>query len=288
MSIGFSACETTQPMKLAVVGHVEWAELARVESVPAPGEIIQAIESWNEPAGGGAVAAVQLARLAGECIFLTALSDDEVGHRAKDELQGYGVRVEAAWRSGPQRKAFVQIDAKGERTITMIGERAGPHGDDPLPWSELEGADAVYLTAGDPAAVRAARSARRLIATVRAIDSLAIAGVEIDMLVSSKEDEGERYSAGDIKPPPRLVVRTAGATGGILERADGVRSTWDASQLPGSAVDTYGAGDCFAAGLTFGLGQGRSAEEAAAFGARCGAAAVMGRGPYAGQLREAC
>ena len=31
VSIGFSACETTQPMKLAVVGHVEWAELARVK-----------------------------------------------------------------------------------------------------------------------------------------------------------------------------------------------------------------------------------------------------------------
>ena len=56
--------------------------------------------------------------------------------------------------------------------------------------------------------------------------------------------------------------------------------------LPGPAVDAYGAGDSFAAGVTFGLAQGRPAEEAAALGARCGAAAVAGRGPY-GQLREA-
>ena len=64
-------------MRVAVVGHVEWIEFARVERVPAPGEIVHASEAWEEPAGGGAVAAVQLARLAGECLFLTALGDDD-------------------------------------------------------------------------------------------------------------------------------------------------------------------------------------------------------------------
>ena len=211
-------------MRVAVVGHMEWAEFARVERVPAPGEIVQAAEGWEEPAGGGAVAAVQLARLAGECLFLTALGDDDLGHRAERELQALGVRVEAAWRSEPQRRAFVHLDAEGERTITVIGERAGPHADDPLPWSELEDADAVYFTAGDPAAVHAARAARQLVSTVRALDSLAKAGVEIDMLVSSAEDEGERYSPGDIEPPPRFVARTAGAAGGALVTVDGDRS----------------------------------------------------------------
>ena len=268
-------------MRVAVVGHVEWAEFARVESVPEPGEIVQAAEGWEEPAGGGAVAAVQLARLAGECLFLTALGDDDLGHRAERELQALGVRVEAAWRSEPQRRAFVHLDADAERTITVIGERAGPHGDDPLPWAELEDADAVYFTAGDPAAVRAARAARQLVSTVRAVDSLAKAGVQIDMLVSSAEDEGERYSPGDIKPSPRFVARTAGAAGGVLETVDGARRAWAAPPLPGPAVDAYGAGDSFAAGVTFGLAQGRSADEAAALGARCGAAAVTGRGPYA-------
>ena len=273
-------------MRVAVVGHVEWAEFARVERVPGPGEIVHALEHWEEPGGGGAVAAVQLARLAGECLFLTALGDDDLGHRAKRELEALGLRVEAAWRSEPQRRAFVHVDADAERTITVIGERLGPHGGDRLPWAELEGADAVYLTAGDPGAVRAARAARKLVATVRAVGSLARAGVQIDMLVSSSEDEGERYTRGDIVPPPRVVARTAGAAGGSLETATGARSGWATPPLPGPPVDAYGAGDCFAAGLTFGLGQGRSAEEAAALGARCGAACVTGRGAYAAQLRE--
>src|SRR5207247_7075989 len=140
-------------MRIAVVGHVEWIEFARVERVPAAGEIVHALDTWGEPGGGGAVAAVQLARLAGGCLFLTALGDDELGHRAERELSALGVRVETTWRRQPQRRAFVYTDANAERTITVMGDRVGPRGDDPLPWSELDGIDGVYFTAGDAAAV---------------------------------------------------------------------------------------------------------------------------------------
>src|SRR5215208_2503668 len=112
-------------MRTAVVGHVEWMDLAVVEHLPVPGEIVHAVESWEGPAGGGAVAAVQLARLAGDCLFLTALGDDELGHRAKRELESLGVRVEATWRAEPQRRALVHVDAKTERNITVIGDRMG-------------------------------------------------------------------------------------------------------------------------------------------------------------------
>jgi ribokinase len=274
-------------MRVAVVGHVEWIEFARVERVPRPGEIVHALESWEEPAGGGAVAAVQLERLAGGCLFLTALGDDALGHRAKRRLEELGVRVEAVWRPEPQRRGFVHLDADAERTITVMGERVGPHGDDPLPWAELDGVDGLYFTAGDPAAVGAARAARHLVSSVRAIDALATAGVQLDALVSSGTDEGERYRPGDIDPPPRLVARTAGAAGGSLVAADGWSRRWAAAPLPGPPVDAYGAGDSFAAGLTYGLAEGRSPEEAVALGARCGAASMTGPGPYAGQLTSA-
>ena len=269
---------------VAVVGHVEWIELARVEHVPEAGEIVHALDSWEEPGGGGAVAAVQLARLAGDCLFLTALGDDELGHRAERELTALGVRVEVAWRPEPQRRAFVFTDAHAERTITVMGDRMGPHGADPLPWSELAAVDGVYFTAGDADAVRAARAARTLVSTARTIAPLAAAGVQLDVLVSSSRDAGERYVPGDIEPPPRFVVRTAGAGGGEVEAADGRRSAWRAAPIPGPSVDSYGAGDCFAAGLTFGLADGRSPQDAVELGARCGAACVTGRGPYSGQL----
>jgi len=274
-------------VRVAVVGHVEWVELAAVDRVPQPGEIVHARGSWQEPAGGGAVAAVQLARLAGECLFITALGDDDLGRRAKRCLEELGVRVEAAWRPEPQRRAFVHVDASAERTITVIGDRMGPLGTDDLPWPELEGVDGVYFTAGDSGAVREARRARKLVATARTMAALSDAGVELDMLVSSAKDAGEPYRPGDLEPPPRLVARTSGATGGSLETPDGGERRWEAAPLPGPAVDTYGAGDCFAAGLTYGLADDREPAEALALAARCGAACVTGRGPYEGQLRSA-
>jgi ribokinase len=273
--------------RVAVVGHVEWIQFARVERVPTPGEIVHAIETWDEPGGGGAVAAVQLARLAGTCLFLTALGDDRTGHEAKHELEAMGVRVEATWHPEPQRRAFVYVDANAERTITVMGPRLGPRGVDPLPWSELDGFDGVYFTAGDAGAVRAARAARMLVSTARATEPLAHAGVQLDMLVSSSRDAGEQYMPGDIDPAPLLVARTAGVAGGWVEAPDGRTSKWTAPPLPGPPVDAYGAGDCFAAGLTFGLADRRSPQDALELGARCGAACVTGRGPYEGQLKDA-
>ena len=54
--------------------------------------------------------------------------------------------------------------------------------------------------------------------------------------------------------------------------------------MPGPVSDAYGCGDSFAAGLTFGLGEGRPLAGALVLAARCGAACLTGRGPFAGQL----
>ncbi len=274
-------------MRVAVVGHTEWIEFARVEGVPAPGEIVHALESWQEPGGGGAVTAVQLARLAGDAVFFTALGDDPLGHRAHHELSALGVRVEVAWRENTQRRGFVFVDSAGERTITVIGDRLGPSGHDALPWEELSTVDAVYFTAGDGAAARAARAAGTMVATARALEPLAEAGVELDALVASGKDAGERYERGDLEPPPRLVVRTAGAAGGEWERQDGDAGRFLAAPLTEPVADAYGCGDSFAGGLTFGLGSGMPVGRALELAARCGAACLTGRGPYSAQLTGA-
>jgi ribokinase len=272
-------------MRAAVVGHVEWIEFGRVDHVPAPGEIVHVSESWQEPAGGGAVAAVQLAKLGGEATLYTALGDDETGHRAKEGLEALGLRVAAVFRPEPQRRGYVHLDAAGERTITVIGSRLGPEGDDPLPWDELADTDAVYFTAGDAAALRAARAASTLVSTARGLETLQEAGVRLDVLLGSARDPGERYEAGQLDPPPRVVVRTEGRDGGFWEEEGGGGGRWEATPLPGPLKDVYGAGDSFAAGLTHGLGAGMTIAQAAELGARCGAACATGSGPYEGQLR---
>jgi len=271
-------------VQLAVVGHVEWVEFARVEHVPAPGEIVHALETWEEPAGGGAVAAVQLANLNGSALLFTALGDDELGRRSRAELEARGVTVHAATVHGPQRRALTHVDAAGERTITVLGRKLVPSGEDAsLPWEELARCDAVYFVSGDVTALRAARRARILVATARELDALRRGGVELDVLVGSGADPGERYDHGALEPPPKIVVTTAGELGGWVRPGGPYRAV----PPPGPVVDTYGCGDCFAAGLTFALAEGRPADEAVALGARCGAAVLTGRGAYAGQLTAA-
>jgi ribokinase len=252
--------------------------------VPIAGEIIHARDAWEEVGGGGAVAAIQLLKLAGEATFFTALGDDELGHRAERGLASMGVRVEAVFRPTAQRRGVTFLDAAGERTITVIGDRLGPHGQDPLPWDVLGTTDAVYVTAGDDAALGLARRAGVLVATSRILPQLARTGVALDALVGSGRDPAERYEPGDLNPPPRLAVWTEGKAGGRFLTSEGRSGRFDPAPVPGPVVDAYGCGDSFAAGLTFALGEGRSTDDALAFAARCGAASLTGRGPYRGQL----
>jgi ribokinase len=274
----------TPAPKVGVVGHVERIEFAVVERLPSAGEVVHATHWFSAAGGGGAVAAVQLRRLAGEATFLTALGSDGIAHALQTELQGHGVTVRAALRPGPHRRGFVHLDATSERTITILGSRILPRGDDPLPWAELAGLDAVYFTAGDAAAARAARGARVLVATVRALDALVEADVEVDALVASAADRTEDADPGRLPRRPRVVVRTEGERGGTWTAADGTTGRWQARPPPGPVVDAYGCGDAFAAGLTYGLGAGLDLPDALALGARCGAHCLTGRGPYAGQL----
>jgi len=271
-------------LRVAVVGHVEWVEFLRVPQVPAAGDIVHASDVFEQAAGGGAVAAVQLRRLAGSCVFLTALGDDPVGRRAADDLRSRGVELRVAWREDPQRRATTFVDDAGERTITVLGDRVVPSSLDPLPWDELASFDAVFLTAGDLGAIRAARAAKTLVATSRILPLLADARVELDALAGSGGDPSERYRPGDLDPPPRYAVMTAGARGGTVQRPGEDPEPFAAEALPGPILDAYGAGDSFAAGLTYGLGAGMSIDDAVRLAARCGAHCMTGRGAYEGQL----
>src|SRR5262245_28936176 len=110
-------------MRAAVVGHVEWLEFVPVEMVPRPGEIVHAEESWEQAAGGGSVAAVQLGQLADSVDFFTALGRDERGERSRAELEARGITVHASVVDAPQRHGFTYLDDGGERTITTIGRK---------------------------------------------------------------------------------------------------------------------------------------------------------------------
>jgi ribokinase len=257
------------PVRCAVVGHVEWVEFARVPRMPESGEIVHASQTWAEPAGGGAVVARQLARLAGRCELFTALGRDDLGRASQRRLAELGIDVHVQW-GGETRRAWTHVDGDGERTITVLGDKLLPRG--PLP---LHGYDLVFFVAGQPDAVSAAREARFLAATLREQATLRQANVPLDLVVGSANDQGERYDDSFNVP---TVVLTDGASGGT---ANGVPY---AAVAVSAVVDTYGAGDSFGAALAFALARGDVLDDALALAARAGTAVLGGAGPYASQL----
>ena len=281
-----STPQQLRELSTAVVGHVEWVLFGHVARLPTAGEVAHATGAFEEPAGGGAVAAVQLARLGGSSRLFTVLGEDDAGRRSRSRLDELGVRVLDEPAEGvATRRAVTVLDDGGERTITTFGERLDPAGDSGSPhWGELRALDAVYVTAGDVPALRRAREASRvLVASPRARHALGH-GIALDALVLSADDEIELEAARGREQEAALVVYTEGGHGGRYVLSSGEEGRWEAVPPPGPVVDSYGCGDSFAAGLTYGLGAGLGLEGALALAARCGAVCLTGSGPYQRQL----
>jgi ribokinase len=255
--------------RVAVVGHVEWVDFLRVAHLPLRGEVQPARREFTHAGGGAVVAAAMLAELGAEVDFFCAVGRDGDGDAAVAELTARGIAVDAARRDVATRQVLTLLDHEGERTIMTLGERLQPQGDDDLDWDRLREADGVYITAGDLAAVRRARAARVLVATPRLRERLESGMVRLDALVFSSSDRDEVAWAETLEPYTRLMVATQGASGGRWWGESEGR--WTAVPPPGPIRDSYGCGDSFAAGFTFGLASGMAPAQAAEVGARCGA-----------------
>ena len=271
---------------LAVVGHIESVEFLAVDQWPQPGCISHAQQRLEEPAGAGAVIAVQLAQLLDRPVhFFTALGRDSVGEACVQRLQQRGVEVHVAWRDGPTRRGISLVDGvgdrsgdrSGDRAITVIGDRLTPVLSDPLPWDVLQQCDGAFITAADAALVQAARSVPVLAATPRVgLAVLESSGVQIDALIGSGLDPAELVAPGDLAPSPRVQISTEGAAGGLISTGD----RYSASALPGPLVETYGCGDSFAAGVFAGLAAEWPLKTAIQLGCQLGATCATRFGPY--------
>ncbi|MEB3306994.1 MAG: PfkB family carbohydrate kinase [Cyanobacteriota bacterium] len=267
------------PLRLAVVGHVEWVDLLAVERLPQAGRVGHALAFLEEAAGGGAVVAVTLARLLQQPVtFFTALGRDATGERAAERLRALGLHLEVAWREAATRRAVSFVDDQGDRAITVIGPRLSPTAADLLPWASLADVDGVFVTAADAAALRACRASRLLLATPRVgLPLLREAGVALDALIGSGLDPAEAVPPGAVHPQPVLSIATEGAAGGVAHPG----GRFPAPSLQGPLVDAYGCGDSFAAGVMAGLAAHWTVEQAISLGCHLGAACALHLGPYA-------
>jgi ribokinase len=258
--------------RLAVIGHVEWVNFLAVEQLPAQGQITPAKRIRENAGGGAVVAATVMATLCDEVEFFAAFGEDQHAERAIAELRSRGIIVHAATRPLPSREVITFIDARGERSITTIGARLQPALSDPLPWERLQEIDGVYFTAGDHGALLAARAAGKLVVTPRICEALGAVTVDLDAVVYSADDQAERLWASELRDHAVLEVVTEGEHGGHWSGESSGR--WQAVQPAAPVVDSYGAGDSFAAGFTYGVASGKCVAQAAQIAAACGAQAL--------------
>lgn len=273
-------------VRVAVVGHVEHVTLGTVDTVPSSGDIAHLGSPQTFPGGGGGLAFSQLCRGDAELHLFTAIGDDEAGATVEAALRDTDAVLHLARRPQPHTRDVVMVDASGERTILVLGPPLHPEPEDPLPWELLERMDAVYFTAESSRLLRAARAAKRLIATARRKPVVDGSEVTLDAVLGSENDPREKSRRAQYALPPRAVVMTAGARGGTVETETGLHpfSAPSVEQVRGA----YGAGDSFAGAFTYWLASGLDPVAASERAAEAGAAVVTSPSPYGAQICLGC
>ncbi len=262
---------------VGVVGHVEWVTHA-LGRVPAPGAIADLSEPFDEPAGGGAVAAAAVARVGGQALLFTAIGADLAAARGARVLADRGVEIVAATRPAPQTRVLSITDPGGERTIMVVGTRLQPTAADDLPWSRMPGLRAAYYAGEDPGALVHARAARCLVLTGQRLSDAIAAGVRPDVVVASGADPDEDPWGLPGALAPEAIVLTDGPRGGTVHRPGTSVLRFAAVPPPGPIVDSYGCGDSFAGVLALALARGHALAEAVPLAATAAAACVTWRG----------
>ena len=266
-------------LNFAVVGHIEWMNFLKVDQLPKPGVISHSKNSLEYPAGGGSVIAKTLSDLnLNQIHFFTSLGKDDYGDKCFKILSNMGIKLHVAWRDKPTRKGFSLIDSKGERAITVIGERLAPNHKDNLEWSILKNMDGIFITASDKEIFKIARSASILCTTPRVgLNIINQSNVLLDGLIGSNYDPGEVFSFSELSLKPKYTIKTEGENGGMIFPGGRYRALKNKKLK----VDSYGCGDSFAAGILYGLASGWSIDKS------LNLAKVLGRdsseflGPYA-------
>ncbi|WP_045388368.1 ribokinase [Falsirhodobacter sp. alg1] len=265
-------------------GSINLDHVYRVPHLVAAGETLAA-QSYDVGLGGkGANQSVAAARAGALCHHIGAVGTDGVW--AREALAGYGVDVtHVAVGEVPTGHAIITVDDQGENAIVLYPGANQAPGATILTALEGAGAGDLLLLQNETArqAEAAALAAARGMAVVYSaapFDAQAVRDVlpYLGLLMMNKgEAEALRTAMGMLPEVDMIITHGAAGAEWLGSRALHVPA------FKVTAVDTTGAGDCFAgtlaaaldAGLPAEAGMRRAAAAAALQVTREGAAAAM-------------
>ena len=259
--------------------------------------IYGAMEKTIEASGGSAANTIAgVASLGGKAGFIGKVRDDALGDVFRRDITEVGVTFPtAAATSGPATaRCLILVTDDAQRTMnTFLGACAALYPQD-IDEALVASAQVTYLEGYlfDPphakeafrAAAKIAHKAGRKVAlslsdafcvnryreefhelVYSEVDILFANEVEITALFECEFDEAiER-----VQPMVELAAVTRGADGSVLATRNGIEKV--AAAPIKTVVDTTGAGDLYAAGVLYGLTQGKSIAEAGRIGSLCAA-----------------
>lgn len=264
--------------RICVVGSTNVDLLLRLPRHPVPGETVLARSRARHAGGKGANQAVALARLGAQVRFVSAVGSDDDGTWSLSALREEGVPTdEVAVVDAPTGLAVVSVDDAGENTIVVA---AGANLLVTAPSTLTE--DALLLSLEVPLAVvstsaRVAREQGVLVvlnaAPWQPLPPALLA--DIDVLVMNATEAAQQGSELAV---PGLVVTLGGDGAQVVQGGITILVPAPAVEV----VDTTGAGDCFAAALTFALASGRDLVSAASWACRAASRSVQHLGARTG------
>lgn len=256
---------------IVVVGSANLDVVVRTPRRPRPGETVTGTDIVRGVGGKGVNQAVAAARLGGHVAMLASVGDDDAGDRLVHALKADGVNTSAvATVPEPTGTAHIVVDDDGENAIVVIpGANAARRGVTDDEARLLAGADLVLGVLEVPisrvtAAFEAAPGATRVLTPAPAVPLPAALVAATDIMLLN---QSEALIVGDeaMAKVPDVVV-TLGADGCRWRGRDGAELTVGADSV--TAVDTTGAGDCFAGALAVALAERRAMPDALAFAVR--------------------
>jgi ribokinase len=283
-----------------VVGSINQDFVLKVERRPEPGETVTDALLSKGNGGKGANQAAAAALLGASVVFLGRVGGDGFGEPLVRALAEKGVDTSLVGEApdASTGTAFITVTPDGENAITVapganrslvpedVDAASAKLAEARVLVAQMEVPPEVVLRAVEVAAENGARTLVNLAPPrevprelLDKLDPLVVNEHEAAFLLGARVEEGVEGALAAVPEllslGPRSAVITVGAAGAVF--SDG-ENTAHVPPPRVEAVDTTGAGDAFVGALAAQLARDATLEQAVAYAARAGAAAVTKEG----------
>lgn len=261
-------------LRIDVIGSINCDMVTAVKTLPLAGETVLGGPVSRLPGGKGANQSVALARLGARTFLHGSVGDDEYGRWSIEHLASERVGTSTiSIAREPTGMALIVVDEHGENMIVVsLGANALTTA--PLP--DLSGTDAVLVQLEVPFPwIERALSGFDGLLVLNASPATPLPPAFLRRPSVIIVNETELDALGDLSNMANVVL-TKGSSG--AELIEYGRTTASVEAMPIDVIDTVGAGDSFAAALTFDIARGSDPHEALRFATAAGALATTESG----------